>query len=327
MKAQYTLRTTVVVMAILAFCTVFAASPCWALKNVCPACRTMVKDLASIECPNCARVLNECLACNTRNPVKADFCMGCGAALAESRVLSTIATGTREALRLGQSPRAVQERELAKIENQIAKKGVSAPYAFYRITILTQMEWWSKAAAACHEFLTKWPEDPHKVQVTKQLAEALRRWGYLLYQQGDRKGAIEKFGAAVKTDPANKEASWWFVHTQKGDVEKALTKPGAPKLPKAGKPEPKGAATPAPAAPPADGSTAAKPAKPSKHEKPAKAEPQAKTEPAKAEAPAPANEPAQPAKPVEAGSEVPVTTAPPLPGATGDAGSASASGS
>lgn len=204
------MKRILLVVAVL-LCFTMTAGLVFALKNVCPQCRTMAQA-TDVVCKKCGHILNKCLSCGTQNPVSADYCQTCFEPLAEMRVLRTIASDVREDLRLGESERAQLDRELQKlnfqVENDPANRKV---YLYRRARILGQMDFAAREAMAWQEYLREFPDTPKKPAVQAFLSEALRKWGYLFYQQGQKKEAMDRFEQAAQTNPMNAEAWSWVA--------------------------------------------------------------------------------------------------------------------
>ncbi len=180
-----------------------------AIRNICNDCG-QVAEPTDITCSKCDEPLNICLACDTMNEVQADFCAKCGEDLAYMRVLSTIDPETRDELRLGQSDRARLERSLARLNHLLEKDPENAEtYLYRRAKVYQQMGFWSNEANAWSDFLRQFPDTPKKNRIQGFQSEALRKWGFLFYQQGQKQTAQEKFLQAVKVNPMNTEAWLW----------------------------------------------------------------------------------------------------------------------
>lgn len=204
-------------------CLLLLAGPAQALKNVCPDCGTTAA-LTDLACKKCNRTLNQCLSCETENPVEADYCQTCFEPLAGMRVLSTIASDVRDELRLGESERAVLERELGRLrfllENDPAKRKV---YLFRQAKILKQMGFIAQEAAAWQAFLEEFPNTPKQRMIEAFCSEALRKWGYLFFAQKQKAQAMEKFREATRLNPLNHEAWQWIgrLHSEAKEYQAA----------------------------------------------------------------------------------------------------------
>lgn len=193
-------------------------------RNVCQKCKA-IAPYDAVKCPNCGNPLNKCLDCGTENKANADFCVKCGAPLAEMRLLSTIASGTRHKLKLGKSPRALAEKEIARCEYLAKKNPENAEvYYFKKAKALHKMKFYVRESAAWQDFLTKFPATKKKGIAENFLSEALRKWGYLFYSQKKIKLAIEKFWAATEVNPKNPLAWEWLAiaSLKSGDKERAV---------------------------------------------------------------------------------------------------------
>jgi len=186
-----------------------ASGNAWAIRNICNDCG-QVAEPAEVTCSKCDEPLNICLACDTMNEVSADFCSKCGEDLAYMRVLATIDPDTRDELRLGQSDRARLERSLARLNHFLEKDPQNAEtYLYRRAKVYQQMGFFSNEANAWADFLRQFPDTPKMTRIQGFQSEALRKWGFLFYQQGQLKSAQEKFLLATKANPMNTEAWLW----------------------------------------------------------------------------------------------------------------------
>ncbi|MBI3038442.1 tetratricopeptide repeat protein [bacterium] len=188
---------------------IFFPTSTWAIKNLCSDCGFQAKENETI-CSKCSKPLNKCLGCGFLNRVLADYCQKCFLPMAEMRILGSIASETRDELRLGESERAQLDRELQKLSFLIEKfPDKSEIYLYRQAKIFKRMNFSAKEAKAWEEYLAKFPQTSHKPEITLFLSEALRKWGYLFYQQGEKEKALEKFLGAAKTNPMNSEAWIW----------------------------------------------------------------------------------------------------------------------
>lgn len=214
------MRFTRILTAVLLVAALLAALPSWAIRVICPQCST-IAELTDETCKKCKYELNKCLKCGTLNPVSADFCEGedCAEPLAEMRLLGRIDEETRKELRLGQSERAQLDRELQSIDYLLEKDPSKAgKLLFRRARIYQQMDFPAKEAVAWQEYLQKFPDTKKKSIITVFLSEALRKWGYLFYSQGDKETALAKYVAATAANPANAEA-WLWVGRMKSEAK------------------------------------------------------------------------------------------------------------
>ncbi|MBF0547930.1 MAG: tetratricopeptide repeat protein [Candidatus Riflebacteria bacterium] len=198
---------TVFLLAIFIF-SVFSGA--YAFKNACPFCQKMADPPDTI-CRSCKRPLNQCLECQTLNPASADFCSSCTADLAEMRLLASIDPETRDDLRLGQSDRAQLERSLTRLNSLIAKEPQNAEMLYYRIAkIYQKMAFFSREASAWKDFLEKFPNTKKKPRILVYRSEALRQWGYLFFQQNQKKLAQAKYLESVEANPENADSWLWL---------------------------------------------------------------------------------------------------------------------
>jgi tetratricopeptide (TPR) repeat protein len=182
-------------------------------RNICRECQT-ITAIDATHCPNCNAPLNLCLDCGTANPVNEDYCINCNAPLAEMRVLGSIDEETRERLKLGKSTRAELEKELIKLNHLIEKQPEDLEkLMFKKGKILHRMKFYSRESIHWQDFLRLFPETSKKTFVQIYLSEALRKWGYLFYQQGKKKQACELFEQSATTNRANKKAWQWLGRT------------------------------------------------------------------------------------------------------------------
>ena len=180
-----------------------------ALKNACPDCGTVAK-LTDLACKKCNRVLNQCFACGNQNPVSADYCQTCFEPLAQMRVLSTIASGVREDLKLGQSDMAQLDRERGKLDFLVKSDPANKrTYLFRKAKILRQMGSTAQEVHAWKDYLKEFPDTPKKAAIQVFCSEALRKWGYLFFAQGNKAAALEKFQEATRMNPMNADAWQW----------------------------------------------------------------------------------------------------------------------
>ena len=158
---------------------------------------------------------------------KADFCASCSLPLAESRILQTIASGTRQELRLGQSKRAILDRELQKLNYLLEVEPQNKEQILFRkAKTLRQMKFSAREAQTWKSFLQEFPTSRRAVIAKVYLSEALRRWSYLYYEQKNLEKALERLQEAVVANPANGEGWSWlsrvfFETDQKQEAEKA----------------------------------------------------------------------------------------------------------
>jgi tetratricopeptide (TPR) repeat protein len=181
-----------------------------AARNFCHDCKILTEPDA-IRCPQCNKPLNPCLECGHLNPVNLDFCENCNLPLAEMRVLNSIDPETRNKLKLGKSDRAVLERELIKLNNLITTKPEDLEKLLFRKgKILHMMEFYSREAMLWKEYLQLYPQTSKKSFIQIYLSEALRKWGYLFYQQQNKNKASKLFSEATETNPLNQKAWQWL---------------------------------------------------------------------------------------------------------------------
>lgn len=181
-----------------------------AARNFCHDCKILTAPDA-IRCPQCNKPLNPCLECGHLNPVNLDFCENCNLPLAEMRVLNSIDPETREKLKLGKSDRAMLELELTKLNNLIKTNPENLERLLFRKgKILHMMNFYSREAMLWKEYLQLYPQTSKKSFIRHYLSEALRKWGYLFYQQKKKNKAAELFSEATQANSLNKEAWQWL---------------------------------------------------------------------------------------------------------------------
>ncbi|GAB4272174.1 MAG: hypothetical protein Kow0029_10580 [Candidatus Rifleibacteriota bacterium] len=192
-------------------------------RNYCRDCQ-IPTAIDATHCPKCGKALNPCLDCGTANQVNLDFCQNCNAPLAEMRVLNSIDEKTREELKLGQSERAELEKELIKLDYLLEKKPEDVEKLLFRKgKILHRMDFFSREAMVWREYLKIFPNTPKKSIIKFYLSEALRKWGFLFYNQKNIASATELISEATSVNPANKEAWQWLgrISMENNDPETA----------------------------------------------------------------------------------------------------------
>ncbi|HAE40159.1 MAG TPA: hypothetical protein DCG57_16235 [Candidatus Riflebacteria bacterium] len=203
------LKILLLVLLVVAF-----APQAFAQRNVCNECHA-INQPDTIRCKDCMTPLNKCLDCGTENPADRDFCSKCNAPLAEMRVLGSIDAKTREDLKLGQSERAIIDKELMKIAYLLEKKPEQAEKLIYqRSRLLTRMEFHAREAQSWREFLEKFPDSKKKSSAKIYLSEALRKWAYLFYQQKELDSALTMLKEATEANPMSPEAWSWLGRVQ-----------------------------------------------------------------------------------------------------------------
>ena len=197
------------VLALVALLCVFTMVENFALafKNVCPECKFLIEDLELKACPKCHRYINKCLICGMNNPAKNDNCELCQASLAESRVMRTIASGTRDDMRLGESTRAQIDVELGQIKERIDIGELTPDLAARRVELLTKMGWWSEANTMASEFSIKFPNSTKNVLVKACRVKSLRNLGFLAMEKDEYVDANEYLKTALALNPKDKKAA------------------------------------------------------------------------------------------------------------------------
>ncbi|MBU1109645.1 MAG: tetratricopeptide repeat protein [Candidatus Riflebacteria bacterium] len=186
----------------------------FAQRNICGECQA-INASDTVKCKDCTTPLNKCLDCSTENPANLDYCSKCNAPLAEMRVLGSINGQTREELKLGQSDRAVVDKELLKVAYLLEKKPEQAEKLIYqRSRLLNKINFHAREAESWREFLQKFPDSKKKSTARFYLSEALRKWSYLFYQQKDIESAQTLLKEATETNSMNSEAWSWLGRIQ-----------------------------------------------------------------------------------------------------------------
>ena len=184
----------------------FVAMPGFALKNVCGHCNSTV-ELEAIICSNCGEYPNKCSECGFPNPVKNDDCALCCFPLAESRVISTIPMEVRNTYKIGQSPRAMLDKENAQITCWLERIPEREANLLFELSLnLRRMKFYAREAEAWKSFLHKYPDRPEAIQVRGYYSEALCHWAYLFYRQNEPWQAEARLIEALTVNPNNREA-------------------------------------------------------------------------------------------------------------------------
>lgn len=216
-------RLRIFLMLTLAF-FLFSATSAFAQRNVCYECKT-INAADATNCKSCQLALNLCLDCDTENPADKDFCIKCNAPLAEMRILGTIDPETRKELRLGQSERAKIDKELMKIGYLLEKNPENAEKLIYKkAMLLHRMNFFSREAETWREFLKQYPESKKKSTANAYLSVALRKWGFLFFNQKNKDLAEALFQEAAQANPMNTEAWQWLgrVKMEAGKNDEAV---------------------------------------------------------------------------------------------------------
>lgn len=183
-------------------------------RNICRECGKIAAADATV-CPNCGIPFNLCLDCNTLNPADKDYCTHCSAPLATMRVLSSIPEDQRALLRLGQSKRAVVEKELEKIDYLLKKPDADSENLFYvKGKLLNSIDFHSMESQTWREFLKLFPNSEKVDMVKKFLSDSLRKWAYLLYSSKETKTALALLKESTEMNSTNTEAWEWIGRIQ-----------------------------------------------------------------------------------------------------------------
>lgn len=210
MISSFKSRQVLIFVGILLAFAFLGAANAQIQRNMCRECQAITEPDAT-HCPKCQAPLNLCLDCGTANPANVDFCQKCNAPLAEMRVLGSIDPETRKELKLGRSERAELEKELLKLNYLLEKNPENKEKLLFRKgKILHRMEFYSQEAILWREYLQLYPETAKKSFIQIYLSEALRKWGFLFYNQKKIASATELIGEATEVNPANKEAWQWL---------------------------------------------------------------------------------------------------------------------
>lgn len=197
-------------LALLTVFLVFFASEAFAQRNICYECKA-INAADAVKCKDCTLALNLCLDCSTENPADKDFCIKCNASLAEMRILGRIDAKTREELKLGQSERAKIDKELMKIGYLLEKNPEDTEKLLYKkAMLLHRQNFFSREAETWREFIKQFPDSKKKSTANAYLSVALRKWGFLFYNQKNREGAMALFAEATQANPMNSDAWNWL---------------------------------------------------------------------------------------------------------------------
>ena len=210
-----------ITLLLLLFCTFFTNSPVCAQRSYCKDCAIYCGPTA-IECPKCKTPFNLCLECNHKNPANADYCHKCKAPLAEMRVLGSIASSTRDELKLGKSTRAQLERELLKVNHLLSEEPEKEKvHLFRKGKILKQIGFYARETKVWRKYLKYYPNSRQATFVKVYLSDSLRKWSFLFYSQGKKEKALEMLKESVKVNPMNLQAWEWLGRT---NMELSFTK-------------------------------------------------------------------------------------------------------
>lgn len=246
------------IVLLTAFVLVLSSAYAMIGRNICGKCN-WINKAETILCESCQNPLNHCLKCGHDNMAKADYCANCSMPLAEMRVLATIAPEVRTQLKLGESPRAVADLEIKRLEYLLQTDAENAEKHLFNLAMThKRIDFYSRESALWLDFLQKYPNSEKAGEARVNGSDSLRKWSYLLYSQGSYARAVELLNESLRLNPANKEAQKW-LKIARGGMKKsgqtAVAKPqaveateAAPQMEEA-KPAPKTEVAPAPAEP------------------------------------------------------------------------------
>lgn len=251
------------IVLLTAFVLVLSSAYAMIGRNICGKCN-WINKAETVLCQNCQNPLNHCLKCGHDNEARADYCANCSMPLAEMRVLATIAPEVRTQLKLGESPRAVADLEIKRLEYLLQTDAENAEKHLFNLAMThKRIDFFSRESALWLDFLQKYPNSEKAGEAKINGSDSLRKWSYLLYSQGAYARAVELLNESLRLNPANKEAQKW-LKIARGGMKKsgqAAVKPqaveateAAPQMEEA-KPAPKTEAAPAVEAAPAADAT------------------------------------------------------------------------
>ncbi len=208
LRSNKTIKNLLFLIGVM-FLVAISNSVC-AQRNVCYECKK-INTADSTTCEKCSTALNLCLDCGTENKSSADYCSNCNAPLAEMRLLGKIDPQTRDNLRLGQSQRALLDKELMKVAYLLEKNPDDAErLIFKRSMLLHRMDFHSREAESWREFLERFPKSAKKTVARVYLSEALRKWSFLFYSQKKTDMSLALLKESTEHNPANAEAWQWL---------------------------------------------------------------------------------------------------------------------
>jgi len=217
------------VVLLTAFVLVLSSAYAMIGRNICGKCNWINKP-ETILCENCQNPLNHCLKCGHDNMAKADYCANCSMPLAEMRVLGTIDPEVRAQLKLGESPRAVADLEIKRLEYLLQTDAENAEKHLFNLAMThKRIDFYSRESALWLDFLQKYPNSEKAGEAKVNGSDSLRKWSYLLYSQGSYARAVELLNESLRLNPANKEAQKWLKIARGGMKRsgQAVAKPQA----------------------------------------------------------------------------------------------------
>lgn len=190
-------------------------------RNVCENC-DYINQPSDTLCQSCQRPMNHCLKCGTDNRIDADYCVKCAAPLAEMRVLGSIEPEVREQLKLGESPRAQAELDIKRLAYLMTIDPDNTEKYTHELGLrYQQINFFSRESETWRAFIKDFPDSQHISTIKQYASESLRKWGYLMYEQGRYSKAVELLNEALQMNPDNKTARSWLGHAsraaRKGD--------------------------------------------------------------------------------------------------------------
>ena len=217
-----TTRSTIRIVVCLAlFVCALTAAEAFNWRNVCKKC-DYINQPSATHCESCQTPMNHCLKCGTDNRIDADYCVKCAAPLAEMRILGSIEPEVREQLKLGESPRARADLDIRTLKHLISNDPENTEkYQFELGLKYREINFYSRESETWRAFVTAFPDSQHIPLVKQYASESLRKWSYLLYEQGRYSKAVELLNEALQMNPENKNARNWLGHAsraaRKGD--------------------------------------------------------------------------------------------------------------
>lgn len=200
---------TASIVLLTAFVLILSSAFAMAGRNICK-CGWIGKP-DSVICEACQTPLNPCLKCGTNNMAKADFCSNCSMPLAEMRVLAGIDPVVREQLKLGESPRAVADLEIRRLEYLVQTDTDNAEKHLFNLAeVYRRIGFFSRESALWLDFLNKYPNSEKAAEAKVNGSDSLRKWSYLLFTGRSYAKAAELLEEALRLNPANKAAGSWL---------------------------------------------------------------------------------------------------------------------
>lgn len=207
MSAKSTIRIFVC-LALFVFALTAVEGFNW--RNVCKKC-DQINQPSATHCSSCQVPMNKCLKCGTDNRIDADYCVKCAAPLAEMRILGSIEPEVRSELKLGESPRAMADLDISRLRHLISIDPENTEKYMFELGLKYQaINFFSRESATWRAFVKDYPASQHIPLVKQHASESLRKWGYLMYEQGRYSKAVELLNEALQMNPENKSARSWL---------------------------------------------------------------------------------------------------------------------